>query len=39
MGDESQNMGSREPQDRQILRDFIAEYKQLPEVWDVRSKE
>lgn len=39
MGDESRNMGTCEPQDRQILRDFIVENKQLPELWNVRSKE
>lgn len=39
MGDESQNTCTSESRDRQILRDFIAQYKQLPELWDVRSKE
>lgn len=41
MGDESRNTGTSDSStdDKQILRDFIAEYKQLPELWDVRSKE
>lgn len=40
MSDESQNTGTSDSStDKQILRDFIAEYKQLPELWDVRSKE
>lgn len=35
MDDEGRNAS----RDRQILSDFIVEYKQLPELWDVRSKE
>jgi len=38
MDDGSDNT-SRECRDRSILRDFISEYRQLPELWDVRSKD
>jgi len=39
MGDESRKTGTSDSSaEKQILRDFIAEYKQLPELWDgVRS--
>ncbi|XP_029345231.1 uncharacterized protein LOC100573396 isoform X3 [Acyrthosiphon pisum] len=38
MGDESRNTGTSDSStDKQILRAFIAEYKQLPELWDVRT--
>lgn len=36
MGDGSETQQFR---DRAILRDFISEYKQLPELWDIRCKE
>lgn len=29
---------SREFRDRAILSDFISEYRQLPELWDIRCK-
>ncbi|KAL4143320.1 hypothetical protein QTP88_005666 [Uroleucon formosanum] len=37
--DDGSEITSRECRDRSILRDFISEYKQLPELWDVRCKD
>lgn len=37
--DDGSEITSRECRDRSILHDFIPEYKQLPELWDVRCKE
>jgi len=37
--DDGSEITTRECRDRSILRDFILEYKQLPELWDVRCKE
>jgi hypothetical protein len=37
--DDGSESTSREFRDRAILCDFISEYKQLSELWDVRCKE
>jgi hypothetical protein len=37
--DDGSETTSHEFRDRVILRDFISEYKQSPELWDVRCKE